>query len=61
MYVILYSIDNDCFAVGFIDQIANYRKYGRSPFFFQNSISVFNGKNKVGINLVVGIGHFFLF
>lgn len=60
MYVVFYTIYNNCFTVRFIDQVANNPKEYVFPFFADNffadnCISIFYCKNSLQTDLMVSI------
>jgi hypothetical protein len=57
MHVIFNAIDDDGFAVGLVDEIADDAEEFRSPFFVDHCASVLDCKDSLQIDLVVGVGH----
>ena len=59
--MVFYTINDDCFAAGFVDQVTNYTLHFSSPGFIRQSLSVFYSKDCLQVDLVIGVGHVVLF
>ena len=57
--MVFYSVYDDGFAAGFIDEIAYHPLYCTSPYLIQNSRSVFYCKYNLQVDLVICVRHAF--